>query len=142
MVAVPEVGWSRPSTRRIVVDLPAPLGPRNPVTRPGRTRKVRWSTARRVPYSLVRSWTPMLVMAAAWRPARVRGLPRTWRSSPPRGGAVPSVGLARWPHAPLAAPVRPDGDLHPMAASAHRDRVAVDVDVHRGGVVGLGGGGY
>jgi hypothetical protein len=30
---------------RIVVDLPAPFGPRKPVTVPGRTSKVRPSTA-------------------------------------------------------------------------------------------------
>ena len=30
---------------RIVVDLPAPLGPRNPVTMPGRTVKLSPSTA-------------------------------------------------------------------------------------------------
>ena len=30
---------------RIVVDLPDPLGPRKPVTTPGRTLKLSWSTA-------------------------------------------------------------------------------------------------
>ena len=44
-VAVPEDGASRPTIMRIVVDLPAPLGPRKPVTRPGRTWKLRSSTA-------------------------------------------------------------------------------------------------
>src|SRR5580692_1536377 len=39
--------------RRVVV-LPEPLGPRNPVTRPGWTRNSRWSTARTVPKCLVR----------------------------------------------------------------------------------------
>ena len=34
------VGRSKPSTSRIVVVLPAPLGPRNPVTRPGWTVKL------------------------------------------------------------------------------------------------------
>ena len=40
--AVPEVGLSRPRIIRIVVDLPAPLGPRNPVThaRPDREGEV------------------------------------------------------------------------------------------------------
>jgi hypothetical protein len=32
--------------RRIVVDLPEPLGPRKPVTTPGSTVKLRSSTAR------------------------------------------------------------------------------------------------
>ena len=39
----------------MVVDLPAPLGPRNPVTCPGSTVKDRWSTAALPPYILVRS---------------------------------------------------------------------------------------
>jgi hypothetical protein len=36
-VAVPAVGRSSPIIIRMVVDLPAPFGPRKPVTRPGRT---------------------------------------------------------------------------------------------------------
>jgi len=35
MVTVPDVGRSRPMIIRMVVDLPAPFGPRNPVTDPG-----------------------------------------------------------------------------------------------------------
>ena len=34
---------------RMVVDLPEPLGPRKPVTRPGATVKLRQSTARVLP---------------------------------------------------------------------------------------------
>src|SRR5882757_3696277 len=49
----PLLGRSRPSSIRIVVDLPAPFGPRKPVTTPGRTVKVRWSTAVLSPYRLV-----------------------------------------------------------------------------------------
>ncbi len=37
----------------MVVDLPAPLGPRKPVTMPGRTVKVRLFTATFSPYRLV-----------------------------------------------------------------------------------------
>src|SRR5699024_67295 len=44
-VAVPAVGRSSPRIIRIVVDLPAPLGPRKPVTMPGLTVKVKSSTA-------------------------------------------------------------------------------------------------
>ena len=40
-VTLPAVGRSSPSTMRIVVDLPAPFGPRKPVTRPGSTAKLR-----------------------------------------------------------------------------------------------------
>ena len=43
--ADPESGTSRPMIMRIVVDLPEPFGPRNPVTTPGGTSNVRWSTA-------------------------------------------------------------------------------------------------
>ncbi len=99
-VAVPDVGRSRPSTSRMVVDFPAPLGPRNPVTRPGTTLKVSRSTARVVPYSLVRSWTSMLVMPQGWLPGGVLGLPRPGRSSPPRGGGSLSVAagtMTEWP---------------------------------------------
>ncbi len=34
-VAVPDVALVSPTRIRMVVDFPAPLGPRNPVTRPG-----------------------------------------------------------------------------------------------------------
>jgi hypothetical protein len=43
--ALPAVGASSPTIIRIVVDFPAPLGPRKPVTIPGRTVKVTSSTA-------------------------------------------------------------------------------------------------
>src|SRR5690349_21978183 len=39
---------------RMVVDLPAPLGPRNPVTTPDRTAKLSASTASLSPYRLLR----------------------------------------------------------------------------------------
>ena len=38
-VTVPLVGRSSPTIIRIVVDLPAPFGPRKPVTRPGLTMR-------------------------------------------------------------------------------------------------------
>ena len=47
MLAVPLVGVMKPAIMRIVVDLPAPLGPRKPRTSPGSTEKVRSSTASR-----------------------------------------------------------------------------------------------
>src|SRR5689334_5724374 len=64
MVARPEVGRARPSRTRMVVDLPAPFGPRNPVIRPGATRKVRSSTAVTAPYRLVSASTAMVLMSA------------------------------------------------------------------------------
>src|SRR5690606_27472358 len=48
------VGRSSPRIIRIVVDLPAPFGPRKPVTRPGATLKLMLSTATFSPYRLVR----------------------------------------------------------------------------------------
>src|ERR671911_721454 len=54
MVAVPPVGVTRPSSMRRVVVLPAPLGPRKPVTEPGSTVKLRSSTARTWPKFLDR----------------------------------------------------------------------------------------
>ena len=52
-VAVPDVGRTSPRRQRSVVVLPAPLGPRKPVTRPGWTRKDRSSTAWTSPKVLV-----------------------------------------------------------------------------------------
>ena len=47
--ASPRVGRNSPSRARIVVVLPAPLGPRKPVTRPASTAKERSSTATVLP---------------------------------------------------------------------------------------------
>ena len=64
----------------MVVDLPAPLGPRNPVTRPGRTAKETSSTATVLsPYRLVKALAsiivvPFLAVAWSWRQACARGL--------------------------------------------------------------------
>ena len=51
---VPLVGRSSPAITRIVVDFPAPFGPRNPVTTPGSTTKLSPSTAALSPYRLVK----------------------------------------------------------------------------------------
>ena len=51
---VPLVGRSSPAITRIVVDFPAPFGPRNPVTTPGSTTKLSLSTAALSPYRLVK----------------------------------------------------------------------------------------
>src|SRR5438477_7136137 len=63
MVARPEVGVARPSSSRMVVDFPAPFGPRNPVIWPGVRSKVRSLTAVTVPYRLVSASTAMVLMA-------------------------------------------------------------------------------
>src|SRR5581483_6752004 len=60
IVAVPDVGFTNPRIMRSVVVLPAPLGPRKPVTEPGSTVKLSRSTARMLPRkTFVRSWATM-----------------------------------------------------------------------------------
>src|SRR3954452_1591677 len=85
MVAVPDVGTVRPTMMRIVVDLPAPFGPRKPVTRPGWAVKETLSTAVKPAYLRVSDSTVIM-----WQPSPRRGL-RTSASRPhpppPLGGA-------------------------------------------------------
>src|SRR5690349_2202699 len=70
MVADPLVGGVSPTITRIVVDFPAPLGPRKPVTRPGRAVKETSSTATWSPYFLVSE--SMVIMTATLAPGRTR----------------------------------------------------------------------
>src|SRR6185295_9846638 len=63
MLAEPALGVMKPAIMRMVVVLPAPLGPRNPSTSPGCTEKLRSSTATSHWYFLVRFW--VLIMAPA-----------------------------------------------------------------------------
>src|SRR6186997_1677506 len=51
---VPEVGFSRPQSMRIVVDLPAPLAPRKPKISPASTVRLTPSTAVKAPKRFVR----------------------------------------------------------------------------------------
>src|SRR6516165_5283076 len=53
-VARPDVGARSPQRMRIVVDLPAPLGPRNPKISPGATSRETRSTAMKSPKRLTR----------------------------------------------------------------------------------------
>ena len=53
---------------RMVVDFPAPFGPRNPVTRPSRAVKVTSSTAVNPPYFLVSDSTVIMERSLAARP--------------------------------------------------------------------------
>src|SRR5258708_34816492 len=53
-VARPDVGASNPHKMRIVVDLPAPLGPRKPKTSPCATSSETLSTATKSPKRLTR----------------------------------------------------------------------------------------
>src|SRR5207247_7129544 len=56
-LALPPDGASRPQRIRMVVDLPAPLGPRNPKISPLLTLNEMWSTATKSPNRLTRSST-------------------------------------------------------------------------------------
>src|SRR5262245_12837886 len=68
----------------MVVDLPAPLGPRKPVTWPGRTVNDSPSTATVLPYRLVRSCISImkLLLVAADKPTLGTG---PCRGRPPQG---------------------------------------------------------
>ncbi len=66
----PDVTRGRPTMIRIVVDFPAPFGPRNPVTRPAWAVKLTSSTAVKVPYFLV---TPSTVIIGCPPAAGSRG---------------------------------------------------------------------
>src|SRR4051812_33107679 len=70
MVARPEVGGVRPTAIRKVVDLPAPFGPRKPVTRPGRAVKLTSSTAVNGPYFLLSA--SILITSTPWPSGRTR----------------------------------------------------------------------
>src|SRR6266581_4153539 len=60
----PAVGAKRPVSILIVVDLPAPLGPRNPKNCPGATRKLTSSTATSSPKRRVKPWVEMVGAAS------------------------------------------------------------------------------
>src|SRR4051794_35525262 len=65
-VALPDVGFSSPHSMRMVVDLPAPLLPRNPKISPRATSNVTLSTATNLPKRRVRPRTSM-AGEASWR---------------------------------------------------------------------------
>src|SRR3954447_20916775 len=59
----------------MVVVLPAPFGPRKPVTVPGSSSKDTWSTTVRSPYFLVSPLTSIIGASARGRSVRPRGEP-------------------------------------------------------------------
>ena len=77
----------RPMTTRRVVDFPAPLGPRNPVTAPALASKVRSSTARREPCSLVSART-LITVVPSWVGGTCGWPAVRPRSSRARGGGA------------------------------------------------------
>src|SRR4051812_47938879 len=91
MRAWPLSGSERPTTIRMVVVLPAPLGPRKPVTVPGSQRNVTSETTVRPPSRLV---SPLVwIMPADSRPAGFAATGRGLRSPSP--GAVVDHDLGR-----------------------------------------------
>src|ERR1700751_3554620 len=54
-MARPDVGLRSPHSIRIVVDFPAPFGPRNPKISPLRVARLRWFTATKSPKRFTRS---------------------------------------------------------------------------------------
>ena len=75
MVAEPDVGAVSPTMTRIVVDLPAPFGPRKPVTRPGWAVKETLSTAVKPAYFLVSDSTVIMSRSLAPGVSRTSGKP-------------------------------------------------------------------
>src|SRR5690242_3882916 len=59
-LAEPEVGGKKQVRMRMVVVLPAPLGPRNPTIWPFSTSKEMWSTAVLRAYLFVSCWTVIM----------------------------------------------------------------------------------
>src|SRR5436190_10721142 len=105
----PPVGWSRPRISRIVVVLPAPFGPRNPVIRPGSMVNDSWSTASLSPKRLVRPRASIIV-----DPPQARGP----RARPPE--QVCRYG-ARW-RVSRRADSRPPGERSPATPGDVRGR--------------------
>ena len=113
-VAVPDDGAVSPHSMRSVVDFPAPLGPRKPVTRPGRAVKDTSSTAvtarPRRAYRLVRCSAVIMVTTVAGtgggaRPAAGSAWSTFGRSRPGRTGDPGRVRpLLRWRRDPIPLP--------------------------------------
>ena len=84
MVAEPEVGAVSPTMTRMVVDLPAPFGPRKPVTRPGWAVKETLSTAVKPAYLRVSESTVIMAATCGRTPLGTSGVtPHAAPSRPP-----------------------------------------------------------
>src|SRR5690606_9850241 len=105
----PPVRAETAPTMRIVVDLPAPLGPSSPKDSPGATSKSIASTAVRSPYFLVRAaaWT-----TGAGTSANVSRVPRQPRTDFPAAASPQAVQhLSRVRHHERARICRPRDDV-------------------------------
>src|SRR5581483_10486766 len=99
----PELGASNPVSILMVVDLPAPLGPRNPKNCPGATRKSTPSTAMSSPKRRVSACVQMVG-------ARVIQHPNLAQSARTNGSG------------PTRAHVAPDAFVRPGFCTSHRQR--------------------
>src|SRR6516225_4640897 len=81
-LAEPEVGSARVHRILIVVDLPAPFGPRKPKVSPAATSKPMPRTASISPYLLVSSLTEIAGVTLARPPPLPRHLPRGYGTAP------------------------------------------------------------
>src|SRR3954463_3775084 len=103
MRALPLSGSERPTRIRIVVVLPAPLGPRKPVTVPGSQRNVTSETTGRPPSCLVSLL--VWIMPAASRPAGFAATVGGLRSPSPSAVADNDFGRGSRPwHSPSLDP--------------------------------------
>ena len=116
--SVPAWGRSRPTMHRRVVDLPAPFGPRKPVTRPGWTSNERSSTATVRPNRLVSRRTSITATDGTGSGSRLCQARRASTSQRPVFAGAPLVG-----------PVGPE-----------RRRVELEPQVGLDGVAGPGAG--
>jgi signal transduction histidine kinase len=110
-VLCPEVGAVSAQSMRIVVDFPAPFGPRNPVTRPGLQSNVMSSTTLREPYRLVRFSAVIMSSSVVSRGAE--GIDPGYLRRPPLvvAAARDPTGSERW-----ALPYADDVTFMPLPA--------------------------
>src|SRR5262252_3299148 len=115
----PAVGSSRPAIIRIVVDLPAPFGPRKPVTMPGWTTKSSPSTASFSPYRLLR-FSTSIIACPAIGDAGNSGTPPTLGITRPIRHRPRDHKIGR-PHTPQGLAAGPQRPTRPsLAASQHK----------------------
>src|SRR5579871_2857024 len=92
-LARPASALMKPVMMRMVVDLPAPLGPRNPSTSPGATSNETSLTATLDPKDL-RKFSTLIMIAVKQRASKGPGVYAT-RLRPAKGGASPPA-TDRW----------------------------------------------
>src|SRR3546814_21092150 len=117
MVTEPRSALVSPTMIRMLVLLPAPLGPRKPVTRPSWATKLMSSTAVKPPYFLVRFST--LIMAPSLSQIDAKGISRRDALSSTKVGGVARLQGRAPPHRhapvlPGAHPALPPPGFAPM----------------------------